>query len=85
MDCGSPGSIVLSFDNRRISRSEMITSAPETIPARSSSEPMWSPCAWVSTMRTIGAPSRSASRTMRLALAKIIVSTTVKPSSSLTR
>ena len=46
---------------------------------------MWSPWAWVSTMRAIGAPWRSASRTIRLALPGSIVSTTVKPSSSRTR
>ena len=57
---GSPGSGVLSLASRRASRAEIRTSTPGSAPASASSEPMWSPWAWVRAMRTIGAPRRPA-------------------------
>ena len=53
--------------------------------ASASSEPMWSPWAWVSAIRTIGRPSLPAAAWIAFALPGIAVSTSVSPSSSSTR
>ena len=82
---GSPGSVVLFFASSRASRSEIATSTPGSVLASASSEPMWSPWAWVSAIRTIGRPSFSAAAWIAFALPGIAVSTSVSPSSSSTR
>jgi hypothetical protein len=46
----------MSLASNRASRVEMITSASGSPSFSASSEPMWSACACVRRMRTIGAP-----------------------------
>ena len=75
----------MSFASRRASRTEMITSASGTASASASREPMWSACAWVRAMRATGAPSASAPARILAAEPPIMVSITVRPSSSATR
>jgi hypothetical protein len=75
----------MSLRSRRSSRAEISTSASGRAVASASSEPMWSPWAWVNAIRTIGAPTSAAAARIFVALRGSIVSTSVRPSPSRTR